>query len=128
MVAWENGDIGLLEQRGAAAHEAHVANCDHGYYPVKGCMSCEILRQLYRMPTEVNMATTRKRFIAGAQCPQCKTQDTLLLRIETRDGQEHEQVECVHCGHHFADREAEKASPESKPTPSSSLIGIFKPE
>lgn len=74
------------------------------------------------------MATTRKRFIAGAQCPECKAQDTLMLRIEVKDDQEHEHVECVHCGHQFADREQESATPESKPTPSSSIIGIFKPE
>ncbi len=36
------------------------------------------------------MATTRKRFIAGAVCPKCKAMDTLALWQE-------DQVEVVEC-------------------------------
>ena len=40
------------------------------------------------------MAKTRKRFIAGAICPQCKKQDTIILF-----GQQNEQhIACVDCG------------------------------
>ena len=38
---------------------------------------------------------TRKRFIAGAKCPQCHAQDTVVLLMNDL-----EQIECVACGYH----------------------------
>ena len=40
------------------------------------------------------MASTRKRFIAGATCPKCKSQDTLMMWREDKI----DVVECVNCG------------------------------
>jgi uncharacterized metal-binding protein (TIGR02443 family) len=70
-----------------------------------------------------NMA--KKRFIAGAVCPECKKQDTLRWWQEN----DVEMVECVEC--HHTDRrvpqsvaESEQLSPQTK----QQVIGIFKPE
>lgn len=72
------------------------------------------------------MTQTRKRFIAGAECPACHAQDTLMLTIEGSD----EKVSCVQCGHEFSERGAKKPEPETAKTSVSQegLIGIFKPE
>ncbi len=37
----------------------------------------------------------KKRFIAGASCPECKAMDTMMLYKE----HDVEKVECVQCGH-----------------------------
>jgi len=80
------------------------------------------------------MTQTRKRFIAGAECPACHAHDTLLLKITG----EQEEVSCVECGHTFSERGAKppaaQQAPASAPTASGksveseSIIGIFKPE
>ncbi len=63
----------------------------------------------------------KKRFIAGASCPQCKAMDTLMLFMENNV----EKVECVSCGHQMAQPEPQvsKASRSSE-----QVIGVFKPE
>lgn len=72
------------------------------------------------------MTQTRKRFIAGAECPACHAQDTLMLTIDGND----EKVSCVQCGHEFSERGAKKPEPEAAKSavPQEGLIGIFKPE
>lgn len=62
----------------------------------------------------------KKRFIAGAICPQCKAQDTMALTKE--DGVE--KVTCVSCGEQMvqADAQVEKEVRESE-----QVIGVFKP-
>ena len=63
----------------------------------------------------------KKRFIAGAKCPQCGEMDTLMLFW--RDNVE--QVECVRCGYHKSRPQdtVNKAARENE-----SVIGVFKPE
>lgn len=71
------------------------------------------------------MTQTRKRFIAGAECPACHAQDTLMLTVTG----EQEQVHCVQCGHQFSERGAQPAaSPTTTTTEQPGLIGIFKPD
>ncbi|EKO3654972.1 YheV family putative metal-binding protein [Vibrio metschnikovii] len=63
----------------------------------------------------------KKRFIAGASCPNCKTQDTLRWWIENNI----ELVECVECDY------AEQRKPQSvekSQHANEQMIGIFKPE
>ncbi|MFD2176976.1 YheV family putative zinc ribbon protein [Veronia pacifica] len=65
----------------------------------------------------------RKRFIAGATCPECKETDTLRWWVDHHI----EVVECVRCGH------MDRRSPNQSPQPevvaqSADVIGIFKPE
>ncbi|MCC5855178.1 MAG: YheV family putative metal-binding protein [Idiomarina sp.] len=71
------------------------------------------------------MTRTRKRFIAGATCPECKAQDSMMLFEE--GGKEH--VHCVECGYQMSEPEAPK-SPSAQPeTPKPEhVIGIFKPD
>ncbi|WMC09941.1 YheV family putative zinc ribbon protein [Oceanimonas pelagia] len=61
----------------------------------------------------------RKRFIAGAVCPQCQSADTMMLYMEHGV----EKVECVHCGHHQSQAEEKVASAAG-----GDLIGVFRPE
>jgi len=67
----------------------------------------------------------KKRFIAGAVCPECNKQDTLRWWQEN----EVERVECVAC-HHTDSRipqsveKSEQLSQETK----QQVIGVFKPE
>ena len=63
----------------------------------------------------------KKRFIAGAKCPQCSEMDTLMLFW--RDNVE--QVECVTCGYHKSRPQdaVEKVSRQNE-----SVIGVFKPD
>ena len=62
----------------------------------------------------------RKRFIAGATCPQCKAVDTLMLYMQNNL----EHVECVQCGH-------KQSQPDDKVSAATrsneSVIGVFKP-
>ncbi|MGY3568549.1 YheV family putative metal-binding protein [Vibrio sp. SCSIO 43135] len=68
----------------------------------------------------------KKRFIAGASCPQCKTQDTLRWWIENNI----ELVECVECDY----AEQRTPNPLAKDSVNKTqqaepeMIGIFKPE
>ncbi|ELR63913.1 Putative cytoplasmic protein, probably associated with Glutathione-regulated potassium-efflux [Photobacterium marinum] len=67
----------------------------------------------------------KKRFIAGAVCPQCSEQDTLRWWQEN----EIERVECVVCD--YTDRRVPKSVDESEqlsPPTKEQVIGIFKPE
>ncbi|MFC4698631.1 YheV family putative zinc ribbon protein [Glaciecola siphonariae] len=63
---------------------------------------------------------TRKRFIAGATCPSCKQQDTLMLYSENNV----EKLACVKCDYaeSQADKNVTKASKGS-----TGVIGVFKP-
>ncbi|MFD2096637.1 YheV family putative zinc ribbon protein [Corallincola platygyrae] len=63
----------------------------------------------------------KKRFIAGAVCPQCNSQDTIMVLI---DG-DNEKVACANCDYEQAKPEPETHS--SRPE-EEQVIGIFKPE
>ncbi|WP_075182590.1 YheV family putative zinc ribbon protein [Pantoea sp. 1.19] len=63
----------------------------------------------------------RKRFIAGATCPQCQQQDTLALWREN----DVDVVACVTCGHQM--READKQA-QKQVRPQETVIGIFRPK
>ncbi len=63
----------------------------------------------------------KKRFIAGASCPECKAVDTMMLFIENNV----EKVECVQCGYQMVQPEAQV---EKAARPSETVIGVFKPE
>lgn len=64
---------------------------------------------------------TKKRFVAGATCPQCKALDTIMLFFENNV----EKIECVKCDYHESqtDKKVTKATRSSE-----SVIGVFKPE
>jgi uncharacterized metal-binding protein (TIGR02443 family) len=63
----------------------------------------------------------RKRFIAGATCPECKKMDTMMLYKE----HDVEKVECVECGHIMTQpAEAVQASTRQF----EQVIGVFKPQ
>ncbi|WP_166422554.1 YheV family putative zinc ribbon protein [Paraglaciecola sp. 20A4] len=63
----------------------------------------------------------KKRFIAGATCPQCKSMDTLMLYFENNV----EKMECIKCHYQQTqtNKEVKKASHQSE-----NVIGVFKPE
>jgi len=63
----------------------------------------------------------KKRFIAGASCPECKAVDTMMLFQENNV----EKVECVQCGYQMAQPEPQVAD---KARPAEQVIGVFKPE
>ncbi len=63
----------------------------------------------------------KKRFIAGASCPECKAVDTMMLFIEHNV----EKVECVQCGYQMVQPEAQV---EKAARPTETVIGVFKPE
>ena len=63
---------------------------------------------------------SKKRFIAGATCPNCSAADTLRWWVENGI----EMVECVECG--YTDKRA-PASVESSGHSEQEMIGIFKP-
>ncbi|ADN77590.1 conserved hypothetical protein [Ferrimonas balearica DSM 9799] len=68
---------------------------------------------------ERKQMATKKRFIAGAQCPECQEQDSVMLYAESGV----EVMECVACGyrkHQAPDAAEQKAGGE--------VIGVFKPE
>lgn len=67
------------------------------------------------------MSVVRKRFIAGAMCPSCKSLDTLAVWRADQV----EVVECVKCGHHQrqTERQVEKHLRSQE-----QVIGIFRPE
>ncbi|SDB33816.1 hypothetical protein SAMN02927930_01301 [Pseudidiomarina indica] len=69
------------------------------------------------------MTQTRKRFIAGAECPACHLEDTLMLTVTG----EQEEVHCVQCGHQFSERGAKPAATTTN-SEQPGLIGIFKPD
>ncbi|MGC9423454.1 MULTISPECIES: YheV family putative zinc ribbon protein [Vibrio] len=63
----------------------------------------------------------KKRFIAGANCPQCQMQDTLRWWIENNI----EWVECVEC-HYIEQRKPQSVTKTVHAD--GQMIGIFKPE
>jgi uncharacterized metal-binding protein (TIGR02443 family) len=63
---------------------------------------------------------TKKRFIAGATCPSCKQQDTLMLYFENNV----EKLECVACGYSKAQTDDTVAAASKT---ESGVIGVFKP-
>jgi uncharacterized metal-binding protein (TIGR02443 family) len=63
----------------------------------------------------------RKRFIAGASCPSCSTQDTLRWWLENNI----EWVECVEC--EFKEQRKPQ-SLEKSPQGNAEMIGVFKPD
>lgn len=63
----------------------------------------------------------RKRFIAGAVCPQCQQKDTLAMWQENQV----DVVECVQCGHQM--RQADKQVRDQVRS-QEQVIGIFHPE
>ena len=67
------------------------------------------------------MARNKKRFIAGATCPECKEQDTMMLFIENNV----EQVECKACGHHMTQPED---AVQGATRQFEQIIGVFNPE
>ncbi|KOO17973.1 hypothetical protein AC068_14595 [Morganella morganii] len=64
--------------------------------------------------------SNRKRFIAGAVCPGCQTQDTLAMWREDNV----DVVQCVQCGH--LERRAD-APAEQHIRKDEQIIGIFTP-
>jgi len=64
--------------------------------------------------------SNRKRFIAGAVCPECQTQDTLAMWREDNV----DVVQCVQCGH--LERRAD-ALAEQHIRKDEQVIGIFTP-
>lgn len=67
------------------------------------------------------MSKTKKRFIAGATCTECKVTDSLMLYTE--HGIEH--VECVECGFKMSEPKAQGSGSERT---FDGVIGVFKPE
>lgn len=67
------------------------------------------------------MAATRKRFIAGATCPKCKSQDTLMMWREDKI----DVVECVSCGDQQRQTDGDATEHVRK---QEQVIGIFTPE
>ncbi|MCL5256011.1 MAG: YheV family putative metal-binding protein [Gammaproteobacteria bacterium] len=69
------------------------------------------------------MSRSRKRFIAGATCPQCKAQDTLMVYLEN----DQEQVTCVECDYQMSEAEREQEK-KGAAVAVDQVIGIFKPQ
>jgi len=67
------------------------------------------------------MSKTKKRFIAGATCTECKAVDSLMLYTE--NGIEH--VECVECGFKMSEPKTQGSGSERT---FDGVIGVFKPE
>lgn len=65
--------------------------------------------------------SVRKRFIAGAVCPGCQTQDALAVWRE--DG--NEVVACVRCGYQMQETDKEVRNHVHN---SAQVIGIFHPD
>ena len=64
--------------------------------------------------------SVRRRFVAGATCPECKELDTISLYYENNV----EKLESVACGYNEAQTD-EKVSAVTRE--SENVIGIFKP-
>lgn len=69
----------------------------------------------------MNQVKNKKRFIAGASCPSCQQQDTLMWWTENNI----ELVECVECD--FKEQRMPKSVEKNKHA-DQEMIGIFKPE
>lgn len=62
----------------------------------------------------------KKRFIAGAHCPQCKTLDTIALTLENMI----ETLTCIECGY-IQKQPPKQASSATRQF--EQMIGIFDP-
>ncbi|QPG05590.1 YheV family putative metal-binding protein [Salinimonas marina] len=62
----------------------------------------------------------RRRFIAGATCPNCKALDTIMLYFENNM----EKIKCVECDYqeNQTDEKVQSSTRENE-----DVIGIFKP-
>ncbi|CDL83459.1 YheV family putative zinc ribbon protein [Xenorhabdus szentirmaii] len=67
------------------------------------------------------MSVSRKRFIAGAVCPKCQSQDTLAMWQENQV----DIVECARCGH--TQRQTDEAV-NAHVREQEQVIGIFTPQ
>ncbi|WP_144211168.1 YheV family putative zinc ribbon protein [Shewanella donghaensis] len=65
------------------------------------------------------MAKIKKRFVAGAKCPKCSTQDSIVLFKENGI----ETVECIDCDYQEQQTEAKVAEKAN-----GNMIGVFKPD
>jgi uncharacterized metal-binding protein (TIGR02443 family) len=63
---------------------------------------------------------SKKRFIAGATCPSCKQQDTLMLYFENNV----EKLACVKCDYSESQTDKEVAAASKN---DAGVIGVFKP-
>lgn len=63
----------------------------------------------------------KKRFIAGATCPQCHYLDSVYLSIEN----DKEVIKCTECTY-YEDQKQEKDDNQASNQPSEKVIGIFK--
>ncbi|MDO6694376.1 YheV family putative zinc ribbon protein [Aliiglaciecola sp. 3_MG-2023] len=63
---------------------------------------------------------TKKRFVAGAICPNCKAQDTIMLFFENNV----EKLACVKCDYTESQTEQQVDSAKRQ---NESVIGVFKP-
>ncbi len=78
--------------------------------------STEFLCQ--QVESSVSRVRVKKRFVAGAKCPKCHAQDSIVLFKE----QGVETVECVECDYREQQAEAEVAKQAT-----GAVIGVFKP-
>lgn len=62
----------------------------------------------------------KKRFVAGATCPECKGFDTIMLYFENNV----EKLECVSCGYQETQTD-DKISEQHRTN--ENVIGVFKP-
>lgn len=60
----------------------------------------------------------KRRFVAGARCPQCQMQDTIVLFMKNGV----ETIECIEC-----DYSEQQADEKVDKQVSGDVIGIFKP-
>ncbi|NVK23680.1 MAG: YheV family putative metal-binding protein [Gammaproteobacteria bacterium] len=67
------------------------------------------------------MSQSKRRFIAGAKCPECSLTDTMVVFIEHNV----EKVECVKCGHQMVQPEG---SVQGATRQFEQVIGVFTPE
>ncbi|GLP95778.1 YheV family putative zinc ribbon protein [Paraferrimonas sedimenticola] len=65
------------------------------------------------------MTKLKKRFIAGARCPKCNAQDSIMLFMQNGV----ETIECSDCGHTQT-----QGSDAQQKSAGGDLIGVFKPE
>lgn len=67
------------------------------------------------------MSKSKRRFIAGAKCPECGQTDTMVVFIEHNV----EKVECVKCKHQMVQPEG---SVQGATRQFEQVIGVFNPE
>ena len=67
----------------------------------------------------MTLKKVKKRFVAGAKCPQCGELDSILLFLEHGI----ETIECTDC-----DYREQQADNNIKKSTQAEMIGLFKPE